>query len=86
MIDFAELSKYFVLVVVVACLIVGYILKTSFESFPNKYIPNSISIRWISAKPSSERFNNRKCGVWCIDGISIYWYAPSFYKICRRRY
>ena len=30
MIDFAELSKYFVLVVVVACLIVGYILKTSF--------------------------------------------------------
>ena len=33
--DFVDLSKYFVLVVVVACLIVGYILKTSFESFPN---------------------------------------------------
>lgn len=43
MIDFAELSKYFVLVVVVACLIVGYILKTSFESFPNKYIPTVLA-------------------------------------------
>lgn len=42
MIDFAELSKYFVLVVV-ACLIVGYILKTSFESFPNKYIPTVLA-------------------------------------------
>ena len=44
MIDFAELSKYFVLVVVVACLIVGYILKTSFESFPNKYIPTVLAL------------------------------------------
>ncbi len=43
MIDFAELSKYFVLVVLVACLIVGYILKTSFESFPNKYIPTVLA-------------------------------------------
>lgn len=44
MIDFAELSKYFVLVVVVACLIVGYILKTSFTSFPNKYIPTVLAL------------------------------------------
>lgn len=43
MIDFAELSKYFILVVVVACLIVGYILKTSFKSFPNKYIPTVLA-------------------------------------------
>lgn len=41
--DFAELNNYFVLVVVVACLIVGYILKTSFESFPNKYIPTVLA-------------------------------------------
>lgn len=43
MIDFAELSKYFVLVVMVACLVVGYILKTSFTSFPNKYIPTVLA-------------------------------------------
>lgn len=41
--DFVELSKYFVLVVVVACLIVGYILKKSFTSFPNKYIPSVLA-------------------------------------------
>ena len=44
MIDFAELSKYFVLVVLVACLVVGYILKTSFTSFPNKYIPTVLAL------------------------------------------
>lgn len=44
MIDFAELSKYFVLVVMVACLVVGYILKTSFTSFPNKYIPTVLAL------------------------------------------
>ena len=43
MIDFTELTKYFVLVVLIACLIVGYILKTSFESFPNKYIPTVLA-------------------------------------------
>ena len=43
MIDFTELTKYFVLVVLVACLIVGYILKTSFESFPNKCIPTVLA-------------------------------------------
>ena len=42
--DFVDLSKYFVLVVVVACLIVGYILKTSFTSFPNKYIPTVLAL------------------------------------------
>ena len=41
--NYAELSNYFVLVVVVACVIVGYILKTSFESFPNKYIPTVLA-------------------------------------------
>ena len=43
MIDFTELTKYFVLVVLIACLIVGYILKTSFECFPNKYIPTVLA-------------------------------------------
>lgn len=43
MIDFTELTKYFVLVVLIACLIVGYILKTSFKSFPNKYIPTVLA-------------------------------------------
>lgn len=43
MIDFSELTQYFVLVVVVACLVVGYIIKTSFDKIPNKYIPTILA-------------------------------------------
>lgn len=42
--DFSELTKYFVLVVVVACLVVGYIIKTSFDKVPNKYIPTILAV------------------------------------------
>lgn len=42
--DFTQLTQYFVLVVVVACLVVGYIIKTSFDKVPNKYIPTILAI------------------------------------------
>lgn len=42
--DFTTLTEYFVLVVVVACLVVGYILKTSFSFVPNKYIPTILAV------------------------------------------
>lgn len=42
--DFTQVTNYFVLVVLVACLVVGYILKTSFTSFPNKYIPTALAL------------------------------------------
>lgn len=42
--DFTSLTKYFVLVVLVACLVVGYIIKTSFDMIPNKYIPTILAI------------------------------------------
>lgn len=42
--DFTQLTKYFVLVVMVACLVVGYILKTSFDRVPNKYIPTILAV------------------------------------------
>ncbi|MGX8833955.1 phage holin family protein [Amedibacillus sp. YH-ame6] len=41
--DFSQLTQYFVFVVLIACLIVGYILKTSFDSVPNKYIPTILA-------------------------------------------
>lgn len=38
--DFATIiSDNFVLVVVVACLVLGYLLKHTFDFVPNKYIP-----------------------------------------------
>lgn len=37
--DFASLTEYFVVVVMVACLVIGYIIKTSLNFIPNKYIP-----------------------------------------------
>lgn len=42
--DFTELSKYFVVVVVVACLIVGYLIKKTFTMIPNKYIPTILAV------------------------------------------
>lgn len=41
--DFNQLTQYFVLVVMVACLVVGYIIKTSFDRVPNKYIPTILA-------------------------------------------
>ena len=44
MVDFTQLTQYFVLVVVVACLVVGYIIKTSFDKIPNKYITTILAV------------------------------------------
>lgn len=42
--DFTQLTQYFVLVVLVACLVLGYIIKTSFDKVPNKYIPTILAV------------------------------------------
>jgi len=42
--NFTELTKYFVLVVMVACLVVGYILKTAFPKVPNNKIPVILAV------------------------------------------
>lgn len=42
--NFEDLTQYFVLVVMVACLVIGYILKTSFDRVPNKYIPTILAV------------------------------------------
>lgn len=42
--DFTMLTEYFVLVVLIACLILGYLIKTSFDVIPNKYIPTILAV------------------------------------------
>lgn len=42
--DFSILTENFVVVVLVACLVVGYIIKTSFSFVPNKYIPTILAV------------------------------------------
>ena len=42
--DFTQLTQYFVLVVMIACLVVGYIIKKSFDKIPNKYIPTILAV------------------------------------------
>lgn len=42
--DFTKLTQYFVLVVMIACLVVGYIIKTSFDKVQNKYIPTILAV------------------------------------------
>jgi len=44
MFDFTILTEYFVLVVLVGCLIVGYLIKTSLDFIPNKYIPTILAV------------------------------------------
>lgn len=40
----AALTDNFVVVVFVACLVVGYIIKTSLDMIPNKYIPTILAL------------------------------------------
>ena len=42
--DFTQLENYFVLVVVLACLIVGYIIKKWIKDVDNKYIPTIVTV------------------------------------------
>lgn len=42
--NFSMLTDHFVLVVVVACLVVGYVIKTSFHKIQNKYIPTFLAV------------------------------------------
>ena len=42
--DFTSLEKYFVLTVVLGCLIVGYIIKKWIEDVDNKYIPTILTV------------------------------------------
>ena len=42
--DFTVLTEHFVMVVVVACLVSGYIIKTSLDFIPNKYIPTILAV------------------------------------------
>ena len=42
--DFTILNDTFVVVVLVACLVLGYLIKTSFDRIPNKYIPTILAV------------------------------------------
>lgn len=43
--DYAQvLLSHFELVVVVGCLVIGYLLKNSFDFVPNKYIPAILAV------------------------------------------
>lgn len=42
--DFNLLTEHFVLVVMVACLVVGYLIKHTFDFIPNKYIPTILAV------------------------------------------
>ena len=42
--DFTQLEKYFVLTVVLACLVVGYIVKKWIKDVDNKCIPTIVTV------------------------------------------
>lgn len=42
--DFTVLTENFVLVVLVDCLVVGYIIKHTFDFIDNKYIPTILAV------------------------------------------
>jgi hypothetical protein len=41
--DFTVITEHFELVVLLGCLVVGYILKHTFDKVPNKYIPTILA-------------------------------------------
>lgn len=51
--DFTSLTEYFVLVVIVACLVIGYIIKhtTFFKWIPNENIPIILAIAGAILNP-----------------------------------
>lgn len=42
--NFEFITEYYIPIVVVACLIVGYVIKKSLDFIPNKYIPLILTI------------------------------------------
>ena len=42
--DFSTLMDNFEVLVVLACLIVGYVIKTALDFIPNKYIPTILAV------------------------------------------
>lgn len=42
--DLGFLTEYYIPVVIVACLIVGYVIKKSLDFIPNKYIPLILAV------------------------------------------
>ena len=42
--DFTQLENYFVLTVVVACLVAGYVIKKWIKDVDNKYIPTIVTV------------------------------------------
>lgn len=44
MFDFAELAQYLEMIVVLGCLCLGYIIKTTFTKVPNNYIPAILGV------------------------------------------
>lgn len=44
MFDFTSVSQYFVAVVMLGCLVVGYVIKYSLSFIPNKYIPTILAV------------------------------------------
>ena len=49
--DFSTLVDYFSILTMVACLCVGYVLKTALDFIPNKYIPTILAIFGAALNP-----------------------------------
>lgn len=54
MIDFTVLTEHFTLVVLVACLVVGYLIKKCFSFIPNNYIPALLAVLGAVVNPIAE--------------------------------
>lgn len=55
--DLTLLAQYFVLVVLVACLVVGYVVKKSLNFIPNKYIPLIVTVLGAVLNPFVSGFS-----------------------------
>ena len=68
--DFSALSEYFVLVVLVACLVVGYIIKSSLNFIPNKFIPTILAVLGAVLNAVVTGFSVESIGYGAVMGLA----------------
>lgn len=84
--DLGFLTDYYVPIVVVACLIVGYVIKKSLDFIPNKYIPLILAILGAVVGCAANNTVNLNTVVYgALSGLASTGLHQTFTKIIERK-
>lgn len=82
--DFTNLTEHFVLVVMVACLVVGYIIKhaTFLSKISNNDIPVILAVIGAALNLVVSGLSVESVVYGAVMGISFYWFTSGIQSIC----